>query len=242
MRKGAKGIILDGGRGARLLPLTRITNKHLLPIFDRPMIEYPLRVLLGSGIMDILIISGREHAGDFAEYLGSGAERGALFSYKVQEEAKGIAHALLLGEEFAAGNPIAVILGDNIFESAPRKELASFRKGAKIFLKNVGDPGRFGVPRLKDGKILEILEKPDKAPSPYAVTGLYQYDSEVFRIIKKLKPSQRGELEITDVNNAYLRAGKLKFGFIKGFWSDAGTFESMAKSTAWAAQKLKGRG
>jgi len=232
-----KGAILAGGKGARLLPLTKLVNKHLLPIFNKAMIEYPLRTLLRGGIKEVLIVSGREHAGDFIEYLGSGKDYGANFSYKVQDEAGGIAQALLLAEDFADGKPLTVILGDNVFQDNFGKAIKSFREGARIFLKKVSDPERFGVPVL-NGKLIEkIIEKPDRPPSSYAVTGLYQYDAEVFRIIKRLKPSSRGELEITDVNNAYIRNGQMRAEFVKGFWSDTGTFDSMARTVNWVMNK-----
>lgn len=234
-----KGVILAGGRGTRLSPLTKITNKHLLPIFNKTMIEYPLITLVKAGIKDILIVSGREHAGGFIECLGSGKDYGANFDYKVQDEAGGIAQALLLAEDFADGKPTTVILGDNIFEDNFSKFVKNFRVGARIFLKKVNDPERFGVPMLKGKMVTKIIEKPKDPPAPYAVTGLYQYDSDVFKIIKKLKPSERGELEITDVNNIYVRRSKLKAEFVKGFWSDAGTFDSLARTVQWAMKKHK---
>lgn len=229
-----KGIILAGGRGTRLLPLTEITNKHLLPIFNKAMIEYPLKTLLDAGIKDILIISGREYAGDFIEYLGSGSDYGANFTYKVQIEAGGIAHALSLAEDFAGNGPITVILGDNIFADNFKNKLSGFKKGAKVFLKEVNDPERFGVATLKGDKVIKITEKPKKPESNFVTTGIYQYDKEVFKIIKKLKPSGRGELELTDVNNSYINAGKMKAEMVVGFWSDAGTFDSMVESINWA--------
>lgn len=232
-----KGIILAGGTGTRLRPLTNITNKHLIAVYDRPMILYPLRTLTGAGIKDILIVSGREHAGHFVEFLGSGEDHGARLTYKVQEEAGGIAQALLLARDFAGGGPVTVILGDNIFEDDFSRHTRSFASGAKIFLKEVPDPHRFGVAVLKGKTVARILEKPAQPPTSFAVTGLYQYDADVFGIIKKLKPSARGELEITDVNNAYIARKALKAEFVKGFWSDAGTFDSLARATQWA---LKG--
>ena len=225
-----KGIILAGGTGSRLRPLTNLTNKHLLPIFNRPMIEYPLQTLLKAGIKELLIVSGREHAGDFIEYLGSGSDFGAKFTYKVQDEAGGIAQALLLAEDFADDKPVTVILGDNIFENNFSKNIKSFRSGARIFLKKVSDPQRFGVPVLKGKVVTQILEKPTEPPTSYAVTGIYQYDNRVFDIIKKLKPSARGELEITDVNNAYLERGQLRYSVLSGWWTDAGTFDSLERA------------
>lgn len=234
-----KGIILAGGKGTRLLPLTKITNKHLLPIFNRAMVEYPLNTLLKAGIKEILIISDREHAGDFVEYLGSGKDYNAQFTYRVQDEAGGIAQALLLAEDFADGQPITVILGDNIFEDNISRAVKTFHNGARIFLKKVPDPERFGVAVLEGKRVAKILEKPEKSPSPYAVTGLYQYGEDVFKIIKRLKPSARGELEITDVNNVYIKRDTMKAEFVRGFWSDAGTFDSLAKSVSWALKKSK---
>lgn len=201
------------------------------------MIEYPLQTLLKAGIKEILIISDREHAGDFVEYLGSGKDYDAHFTYKVQDEAGGIAQALLLAEDFADGKPITVILGDNIFENNISHTVKTFRGDARIFLKKVTDPERFGVAVLEGERVVKILEKPQIAPSPYAVTGLYQYNGNAFKIIKRLKPSARGELEITDVNNAYIKHGQLKAEFIRGFWSDAGTFDSLARATLWAMKK-----
>jgi len=232
-----KGIILAGGKGTRLLPLTRVTNKHLLPIWNKAMIEYPLHTLLDAGITDILIISGREHAGDFVEYLGDGFDYGANFSFKVQTEAGGIAHALSLAEDFTNGDSMTVILGDNIFEDNFKKKIKNFRGGAKVFLKKVPDPERFGVATLKGKQITKIVEKPKKPESNFVTTGLYQFDNTVFDIIKKLKPSWRGELELTDVNNAYIKKNKLKAEFVDGFWSDAGTFDSMVKTINWAVGK-----
>ncbi|HEY4506573.1 MAG TPA: sugar phosphate nucleotidyltransferase [Candidatus Paceibacterota bacterium] len=232
-----KGIILAGGLGTRLRPLTLVTNKHLIALYDKPMILYPLETLKQAGINDILIVSGREHAGHFLEFLGSGADYGVKLTYKVQDQAGGIAHALLLAEDFADRQAITVILSDNIYEDNFRTMVHNFKKGARIFLKKVEDPERFGVPELKGKTVTKIIEKPTNPPTPYAVTGLYQYDSDVFKIIKKLKPSGRGELEITDVNNAYIRKGNMKAEFVNGFWSDAGTFESLARTTLWIMNK-----
>ncbi|OGN04562.1 MAG: spore coat protein [Candidatus Yanofskybacteria bacterium RIFCSPHIGHO2_01_FULL_44_17] len=232
-----KGVILAGGMGTRLKPLTSITNKHLIGIFDKPMILYPLESLIKAGVKEILVVSGRENYGHFVEFLGSGSDYGANLTYKVQDKAGGIAEALGLAENFASGQPIIVILGDNLFEDSFSKYVKSFKNGARIFLKKVPDPERFGVPVLEGRKVLRILEKPQQPPTPYAVTGLYQYDSEVFKIIKKLKPSARGELEITDVNNAYIKKGRMLAEFLGGFWSDAGTFESLVTATQWAMEK-----
>ena len=228
-----KGVILAGGKGTRLLPLTLVTNKHLIALYDKPMILYPLETLKRGGIKNILIISGREHAGHFLEFLGSGKDYGVNLTYRVQDGAGGIAEALSLAEDFADNSPITVILSDNIFEDNFARHIKTFRKGARIFLKKVPDAERFGVAELNGKKVLKIIEKPAKPPTPYAVTGLYQYDAEVFKIIKRLKPSARDELEITDVNNAYIGHGAMKAEFIRGFWSDAGTFDSLARTTWW---------
>ncbi len=232
-----KGIILAGGLGTRLKPLTRITNKHLIAVYNKPMILYPLETLVKAGIKEILVVSGREHAGHFIEFLGSGREYGIKLTYKVQDEAGAIAPALLLGEDVADQKPVTVILGDNIFETNFSRAVKNFRNGARVFLKKVLDPERFGVPVLKGKNVVKILEKPKEPPTPYAVTGIYQYDADVFKIIKRLKPSARGELEITDVNNAYIKLGRMKAEFVKGFWSDAGTFESLARTIQWAMGK-----
>jgi len=226
-----KGIILAGGTGSRLLPLTKVTNKHLLPVYDRPMIYYPLQTLIDAGITEIMIVSGRGHAGHFLELLGSGYEFGVRLTYEIQETAGGIAQALGLAARWADDDAVAVILGDNIYEENVRQEISSFKSGAKIFLKEVPDAHRFGVAELGDGKVLSIEEKPQKPKSHYAVTGLYLYDKDVFQIISTLKPSGRGELEITDVNNAYIWKGMLQYAILKGFWSDAGTFESLLRAS-----------
>ena len=227
--KKVRGVILAGGLGTRLHPLTKITNKHLLPVYDKPMILYPLETLRRSGITDILIITGREHASHFMNFLGSGEERGVFISYAIQDNNNGgIADALKYAEEFSRGGSIAVILGDNIFEQHFKKEVAAFITGAMMFFKEVKDPSRFGVPVFdkSDTRIVRIEEKPKEPQSTYGQAGFYIYDEKVFAYIKKLKPSGRGELEITDVNNMYLQKGKCSFSFVKGFWSDAGTFES----------------
>jgi glucose-1-phosphate thymidylyltransferase len=236
-----KGIILAGGLGTRLLPLTRVTNKHLIPVYDRPMIEYPINTLVKAGIRSILVICGREHSGHFMQYLGSGKERGLSFSYEIQDTNNGgIADALSYAEHFADGHPIAVILGDNIFEMDFSRPFAAFARrttGAHIFLKKVMDPRRFGVARVHNGKIVDILEKPKRPQSPFAVTGLYLYGPEVFSKLKTLQPSARGELEITDIQNLYLQDGMLEYSMVKGFWSDAGTFDSLHHSSVWAKHK-----
>lgn len=235
-----KGVILAGGLGTRLYPITRITNKHLLPVYNKPMILYPLETLKKSGITEIMIVTGREHAGHFMRFLGSGAEWGVKLQYALQNKDNGgIADALSYAEDFADEGPIAIILGDNIFEQDFKKDVASFKGGAKVFFKAMKNVHRFGVPAFdKTGKkILKIEEKPKKPKSRYAQAGFYMYDHEVFSIIKTLKPSGRGELEITDANNAYLKKGKLSYGIIKGLWSDAGTFESLLKVTNEMAKR-----
>lgn len=233
-----KGVVLAGGTGSRLMPLTIVTNKHLLPIYDQPMIMFPLQTLIGAGITEIMIVSGRGHAGHFLELLGSGEEIGVNLSYAVQEKADGIAGALKLAKRFVNGDNVAVILGDNIFED--KFDLSEFKGGAKVHLKKVSeaDAERFGVANLdEDRRIIEIIEKPKKFISPYAVTGLYVYDYNVFDIIKKLKPSNRGELEITDVNNTYIKERKMDYEIVKGFWSDAGQFESLYRASTFAREK-----
>jgi glucose-1-phosphate thymidylyltransferase len=222
-----KGIVLAGGTGSRLYPLTKVTNKHLLPVGNWPMIYYPIERLTEAGIDEILIVTGTEHMGDVVTLLGSGKEFGCRFTYKVQDEPGGIAQALGLAENFAGGDSMAIILGDNIFQSS----LVKIRKqysgdGGMILLKKVPDPNRFGVAELKDDRIVGIEEKPAQPKSDYAVTGVYFYDATVFDVIKRLIPSDRGELEITEVNNHYIRNGLMKFSILEGWWTDAGTPES----------------
>jgi glucose-1-phosphate thymidylyltransferase len=236
-----KGIILAGGTGSRLYPLTKVTNKHLLPVYDRPMICFPLSTLIKAGISEIMIVSGRGHAGHFLELLGSGAEFNVQFTYEIQETAGGIAQALGLAQNWADDEEVAVILGDNIFQDDVRGEVASFSSGAKIFLKEVPDAQRFGVAELADNRVLSIEEKPKIPKTNYAVTGLYFYDAKVFDIIKTLKPSRRGELEITDVNNAYLRKGQMKYAILQGYWSDAGTFNSLLRASLLVQQHSRGK-
>ncbi|MFA6268554.1 MAG: sugar phosphate nucleotidyltransferase [archaeon] len=231
-----KGVILAGGTGSRMLPLTKVTNKHLLPVYNKPMIYYPLQTLIDMGIKEILIVSGPGHAGHFLNLLGSGKEFGVKLSYAIQEEAGGIAQALALAEDFSDAKPVTVILGDNIYED--KFDISEFNEGAMIFLKEVPDPQRFGVAELNGKNVVSIEEKPISPKSNYSVTGLYVYDSKVFEIIKTMKPSKRGELEITDVNNAYIKMGKMKANFVKGFWSDAGTFESLFRATVLVQEKL----
>jgi glucose-1-phosphate thymidylyltransferase len=225
-----KGIILAGGTGSRLFPLTKVTNKHLLPVYDKPMIYYPLNTLISTDITEIMIVSGRGHAGHFLELLGSGIEFGISLTYEIQEKAGGIAEALGLARNWADDDNVAVILGDNIFQDSIQQDVASFKKGAKIFLKEVPDAHRFGVAELKGDRVISIEEKPSRPKSSYAVTGLYLYDPEVFSVIKNLKPSGRGELEITDVNNTYIRKGCMCYSVLPGYWSDAGTFDSLLRA------------
>ncbi len=238
-----KGVILAGGLGKRLGPLTKITNKHLLPVYDRPMIYYPISLLVHAGIKDILIVTGGNHAGEFLRLLGDGQDFGLThINYTYQEGEGGIAQALGLARHFAQGKKIAVVLGDNILEEDIRPYVDHFKKqkrGARVLLKEVPDPERFGVATLKGNKIISIEEKPKKAKSDFAVTGIYMYDENVFDIIKTLKPSKRGELEITDVNNAYIHRGELEFDVLKGWWTDSGTFDSLLRANNLVAQKTQ---
>jgi len=236
-----KGIVLAGGMGSRLLPLTKVTNKHLLPIGEKPMIYYPIEKLMQAGIGHILIVTGVEHMGDVVGLLGSGREFGCDFTYKVQDEAGGIAQALGLAEDFAGGESVVVILGDNIFRSSLKACADNFiaqGKGARVLLKQVADPHRFGVAEISDGRVIGIEEKPESPKSNYIVTGIYFYDAEVFEIIKTLEPSGRGEFEITDVNNAYIQRGLLAYDILDGWWTDAGTFESFNKANKLVAKEL----
>jgi glucose-1-phosphate thymidylyltransferase len=235
-----KGVILAGGLGTRLRPLTKVTNKHLLPIYNKPMIYYPLETLVRAGLKEILIVSGPEHAGHFLHLLGSGKEWGVRLSYELQDEPGGIAQALGLAEDFADNGPLAAILGDNIYEDDLSPSIKSFAvsaEGAHVFLKEVADPERFGVAEIAGQSITRIVEKPSSPNSKLAVTGCYLYDAAVFSIIKKIKPSSRGELEITDVNNAYVQAGKMSFTKLSGDWTDAGTFDSLLKANLLAARR-----
>jgi len=230
-----KGIVLAGGLGTRMLPLTRITNKHLLPVYDQPMIYYPIQKLVQAGIKDIVIVTGGNSAGDFLRLLRNGKDFGLeRLHYAYQEGEGGIAEALRLGEGFAEGDRITVILGDNIFEDDITPYVKSFLaqpEGAKILLKSVADPNRFGVAELKGDRVVGIEEKPARPKTDLAVTGIYMYDARVFDITRACKPSARGELEITDVNNAYIRQGTMTFDVLKGWWTDAGTFESLHRAT-----------
>ncbi len=236
-----KGIVLAGGLGTRLHPLTKVTNKHLLPIYHKPMIYYPIETLVQAGISEILIVTGGKNAGDFLRLLGNGREFGLKhINYTYQEGEGGIAAALALAEFFADGCPICVILGDNIIEGSIACHVDNFRRqgtGARILLKEVEDPQRFGVPEIRGSRIVRIEEKPRVPASNYAVTGIYMYDGEVFEIVKGLKPSQRGELEITDVNNAYIEKGKMEYDILEGWWTDAGTFESLLRASNLVSQK-----
>lgn len=230
-----KGIVLAGGLGTRLYPLTKVTNKHLLPVYHKPMIYYPIQSLKKAGIKSILIVSGKGHAGHFLELLGSGNELGVKISYEVQEKPGGIAQALSLAENFSAGEKIAVILGDNVFPDSLKPAITAFRKqkkGAKIFLKKVDNPGSYGVAEIRRGKIIKITEKPKRPKSNLAVAGIYLYDNQVFEIIRNLKPSARGELEITDVNNFYLKKGILTYKILGGWWGDCGeSFDSLLRTS-----------
>ncbi len=235
-----KGVILAGGTGSRLSPLTLVTNKHLLPVYDQPMVHYPIKCLLNAGIDEVLIVTGGEHAGDFLRLLKNGKQLGIRhLEYAYQEGSGGIADALKLAQDFADGQPICVILGDNIIERNIKAAAVNYREqknGAKILLKKVPDPQRFGVARVENNRIVEIIEKPKNPTSDLAVTGIYFYDQSVFDICAKLKPSGRGELEITDVNNAYLKAGTLTHEILEGWWTDAGTFESLYRATKYVAE------
>lgn len=237
-----KGIILAGGTGSRLYPLTKVTNKHLLPVGRKPMIFYPISKLTECGIEEILIVTGLEHMGDIVNLLGSGKEFKCRFTYKVQDEAGGIAQALALAEDFSQGERVVVILGDNIFQDDFKpfaKKFSSQKSGARLLLKEVDDPERFGVVEFEDGRIITIEEKPKKPKSKFAVTGAYFYDAQVFSLIKKLKPSHRGELEISDVNSAYLKSGALEYDTLSGWWSDAGTFESLERASLFVEGKIE---
>jgi len=237
-----KGVILAGGTGSRLFPLTRVTNKHLLPVYDKPMLYYPLQTLVGTGIQDILIVTGGNNAGDFLRLLRNGKDFGLKqLSFAYQEGEGGIADALRLAEPFAAGERICVILGDNILENSIRTAREKFERqmeGALILLKEVPDPERFGVPVFDGKRIVRIEEKPKVPASPYAVIGVYFYDGTVFDRIRTLKPSGRGEFEITDVNNSYLVNGQLSHDIIDGGWTDAGTFESLWRATKMMREKV----
>ena len=235
-----KGVILAGGLGTRLSPLTKITNKHLLPVYDRPMIFYPLQTLINAGISDIMIVTGGNNAGDFLKLLGNGKEFGLKhINYTYQEGEGGIAQALSLAEYFADNDRICVVLGDNLIERNIVAAVRAFRRqkrGAKVLLKEVPDPERFGVAEIEGGRLVRIEEKPKTPKSNLAVIGIYMYDSRVFDIVKTLKPSGRGELEITDVNNAYIETNEMTWDMLEGWWTDAGTFESLVRATVLVSQ------
>ncbi len=235
-----KGVVLAGGMGRRPGPLTEITNKHLLPVWDRPMIFYPLRSLLEAGIDDVLLVTGGQNPGDFMRLLGDGREFGFRhLSFTYQKGQGGIAAALACAEEFAAGEPLCVILGDNVLQESIRPQVDAYLRqpsGARILLKKVANPERFGVAKLKGRELVDIVEKPKSPPSRYAVIGVYFYDAGVFDIIRGLKPSRRGELEIADATNAYLHTGQLTYGVMPGWWTDAGTVESLHHASLLAAR------
>ncbi len=236
-----RGLVLAGGTGSRLMPLTKVTNKHLLPIGQKPMIYYPIEKLTSIGIDQILIVTGVEHMGDVVGLLGSGRDFGCQFTYRVQDEAGGIAEALGLAENFAQGKPLTVILGDNIFEEDLKKYADKFisqKTGARLLLKEVEHPQRFGVAEISGDRVISIEEKPKEPKSNYAVTGIYFYDAKVFDVIRTLKPSSRGELEITDVNNAYIAKGQLAYDILEGWWTDAGTFDSLRKASELVIKEL----
>lgn len=233
-----KGIILAGGKATRLRPLTKITSKQLLPVYDKPMIYYPLETLLKAGIKDILIIVAPEYAGHFLHLLGSGKDFGAKFSYEIQDEPRGLADAFIVGENFIGKDDVTMILGDNIFDFNFSNSMKSFKSGAKIFAKKVHDPARFGVVEFdSNGRALSIEEKPKNPKSNYAVVGLYIYDNRVINFAKSLKPSPRGEIEITDINNIYLKNNELVVDIIEGLWEDAGTFDSLLRANNYWAKK-----
>lgn len=235
-----KGIILAGGRATRLRPLTKITSKQLLPVYNKPMIFYPLETLLQAGIKDILIIMAPEYAGHFLNLLGSGKDFGARFSYEVQEEPKGLADAFIVGKNFIGEDNVTMILGDNIFDYNFAESITNFEKGGKVFAKKVEDPERFGVVEFDENKnVVSIIEKPVEPKSDYAVVGIYIYDNRVIQIAKSLTPSARGEIEITDINNVYLSKGELKVDMIEGIWEDAGTFDSLLRANNYWAKKLQ---
>jgi glucose-1-phosphate thymidylyltransferase len=235
-----KGIILAGGKATRLRPLTKITSKQLLPIYNKPMIFYPLETLVKAGIKDILIIIAPDYAGHFLNLLGSGKEFGARFSYEVQDEPRGLADAFKIGENFIGNDNVTMILGDNIFDHDFTESISSFEGGGKVFAKKVHDPERFGVVEFdSDNKVVSIEEKPAVPKSEYAVVGIYIYDNNVIRYAKELQPSERGEIEITDINNRYLQEGNLRVDTIEGIWEDAGTFDSLLAANNYWAQKAK---
>jgi glucose-1-phosphate thymidylyltransferase len=238
-----KGVVLAGGTGSRLYPLTKITNKHLLPVYDKPMIFYPIEMLVEAGIRDILIVTGGRNAGDFLRLLGNGKQFGlSHLNYTYQEGEGGIADALSLAEHFADGQKICVVLGDNLIEGSIRQAVEEFKRqerGARILLKEVPDAERFGVAEIEGDRIVRIEEKPKHPKSRYAVTGIYMYDNTVFDKIRRLVPSARGELEITDVNNMYIAEGTMTFSFLEGWWTDAGTFDSLLRAANLVAEQRR---
>jgi len=237
-KKNMKGIILAGGNGTRLSPLTKVTSKQLLPIYDRPMIHYPLETLRRAGIVDILFIVAPDHAGDFLKYLGSGKEFNCHFSYEIQDKPQGIAQAFQIGEDFLDNDNVTLILGDNLFEDDFTQAIQSFEKGGRIFAKQVADPERFGVVEFDEhNRAISIEEKPQHPKSNYCVTGLYIYDNTVVEKVKNIEFSDRGELEITDLNNLYLQENSLDVAFVKGEWFDTGTFESMHQAIEFARNR-----
>jgi glucose-1-phosphate thymidylyltransferase len=235
-----KGIILAGGSATRLRPLTKITSKQLLPVYNKPMIFYPIETLVKAGIEDILIIISPDYAGHFLNLLGSGKDFGAKFSYEIQEEPRGLADAFIVGENFIGKDNVTMILGDNIFEHDFSKTITDFKKGGHVFAKKVPDPERYAVVEFdENGKVLSIVEKPKEPKSEYAVVGLYIYDNNVIQYAKNLKPSTRGEIEIADLHNAYFSNGELKVDVIEGLWEDAGTFDSLLRVSNQIAEKVK---
>lgn len=239
-----KGIILAGGSGTRLRPLTKVTSKQLLPIYNKPMIYYPLETLLKAGITDILVIIAPDYAGDFLKLLGSGKEFGCKFTYEIQDKPEGLAQAFVIGEKFIGDDSVTMILGDNLYEDDFSQAIRSFERGGRVFATEVSDPQRFGVVEFDENqRAISIIEKPEVPASNYAVTGLYIYDNSVIEKAKNLQPSPRGELEISDLNNLYLEEGTLDVAFVEGRWFDTGTFESLFEATAFARDReLAGQG
>jgi len=233
-----KGIVLAGGKATRLRPLTKVTSKQLLPVYNKPMVYYPINTLIQSGIKNILIIVSPEFAGHYMNLLGSGRDFGAKFSYEIQDEPRGLADAFIVGENFVGKDKVTMILGDNIFEHNFSKQIASFKSGGMVFAKRVCDPQRFGVVAFdKNMKAISIEEKPKKPKSNFAVVGIYTYDNRVIKYAKNLKPSARGEIEITDINNIYLKRKELQVNVIEGMWEDAGTFDSLLRASNLMAEK-----
>lgn len=233
-----KGIILAGGEGTRLRPLTKVTSKQLLPVYDKPMVFYPLQTLLNAGIRDILFIISPDHAGDFLNLLGSGKDFSANFSYEIQDKPEGLAQAFVIGEDFIGRDSVTMILGDNIFEDDFSHAIKNFSSGAHVFAKEVPDPERFGVVKFDEQmKAVEVREKPESFLSNFAITGLYIYDNRVVEVAKHVKPSARGELEITELHNWYLKKGELKVDIVKGEWIDAGTFDALLRASNFARDK-----